>query len=113
MALIDSDKPIIPLSSIAEMLSAKLRTLRMYEEKGLLPSHNGPKKLYSINDLRIIALVHYLASFKKVNANGIRFILEMINEHLPADQKEALLISVEELIETVSPKEIDGEFEGF
>jgi DNA-binding transcriptional MerR regulator len=113
MALIDADKPIIPLSSVAQMLSAKLRTLRMYEEKGLLPVHEHGKKLYSINDLRMIAFVHYLASFKKVNANGVRFVLELLNDHLDQEQKESLLSSVEELIEQVSPKEIDGEFEDF
>ena len=113
MALIDVDKPIIPLSSVAQMLSAKLRTLRMYDEKGLLPVREGGKKLYSINDLRIIAFVHYLANFKKVNANGVRFILEMLNEHLDKEQKEILLLSVEELIEKVSPKEIDEEVENF
>lgn len=113
MALIDVNKPIIPLSSVAQMLSAKLRTLRMYDEKGLLPTREGGKKLYSINDLRIIAFVHYLVSFKKVNANGVRFILEMLNEHLDKEQKETLLVSVEELIEKVSPREIDEEVENF
>jgi DNA-binding transcriptional MerR regulator len=113
MGLIDVDKPIIPLSGVAQMLNAKLRTLRMYEEKGLLPVCEGSKKLYSINDLRIIAFVHYLASFKKVNANGVRFVLELLNEHMDRDQKEALLASVEEVIEKLSPKEIEGEFEDF
>jgi len=114
MGLIDVNKPIIPLSGVAQMLNAKLRTLRMYEEKGLLPPCEGSKKkLYSINDLRIIAFVHYLASFKKVNANGVRFVLELLNEHVDKEQKEALLASVEEVIEKVSPKEIEGEFEDF
>ncbi len=38
MALLNNDKDVLPLSSIAELLSAKVRTLKMYEEKGLLPS---------------------------------------------------------------------------
>lgn len=37
MALLDNDKDILPLSSIAELLTAKIRTLKMYEDKGLLP----------------------------------------------------------------------------
>ena len=113
MAFIDVDMPIIPLSSVAQMLSAKLRTLRMYEERGLLPTREGGKRLYSLNDLRIIAFVHYLASFKKVNANWVKFILEMLNEHLDKEQKDALLRSVVELIAKVSPKEIDEEVENF
>ena len=106
MALIDADKPIMPLSSVAEILNAKLRTLRMYEDKGLLPNKEG-KKLFSINDLRGIAFVHYLASVKKVNAHGIRFIRELLDEHMDSIQKEKLLSSVEALIEGVSPKEFE------
>lgn len=97
MALINSSKPIIPLSSVAEILGAKLRTLRMYEDKNLLPKHpeNGNKKLYSISDLRSIALVHYLASTRKVNANGIYFVLEMLEYYVDENQKEKIFKSVE------------------
>lgn len=106
MALIDSDKPIMPLSSVSEILNAKLRTLRMYEDKGLLPAKEG-KKLFSINDLQSIAFVHYLANVKRVNANGIRYIQELLNEHMDASEKEALLLSVEEVIKNTCPKEFD------
>ena len=37
MALLDNNKDVLPLSSIAELLTAKVRTLKMYEEKGLFP----------------------------------------------------------------------------
>ena len=112
MALIDSDKPIMPLSSVAEILNAKQRTLKMYDEKGLLPYKEGVKKLYSINDLKSIAFVHYLANIKKVNANGIKFILELLNEHMDGLQKDKLLESVEELIEKTTPKDFE-EIESF
>ena len=111
MPLIDAEKPIMPLSSVAEILNAKQRTLRMYEDKGLLPAKEGVKKLYSINDLRSIAFVHYLANVQKVNANGIRFIQELLNDHLESAQREKLLLSVEELIEKTSPKAFEDEVE--
>ena len=76
MALLDNYKDVLPLSSIAELLSAKVRTLKMYEEKGLLPQKSEAKKLYSINDVRFIAFAHYLASVKKINASGIKYILD-------------------------------------
>ena len=38
------------------------------------------KKLYSISDVKMIAFVHYLASVKKINANGIKYILEQANK---------------------------------
>ena len=80
MALLNNDKDVLPLSSISELLGAKIRTLKMYEDKKLLPSKNNAiKKLYSINDIKVIAFVHYLANIKKINANGIKYILEMIS----------------------------------
>jgi len=65
LALLDNEKDILPLSSIAELLTAKIRTLKMYEEKGLLPHKEESKKLYSIDDVKLIAFTHYLASVKK------------------------------------------------
>ena len=37
MALLNNDKDILPLSSISELLNAKIRTLKMYEDKRLFP----------------------------------------------------------------------------
>ena len=104
MALLDNDKDILPLSSIAELLSAKVRTLKMYEDKGLLPSKEttGSKKLYSINDVKLIAFTHYLASVKKINANGIKYILEMLEQNMDESNKSEFLDLVETKMEKLS-----------
>lgn len=67
MALLNNQKNILPLSSISELLNTKTRTLKIYEEKLLLPLEKDKtiKKLYSIDDIKIIAFVHYLATIKK------------------------------------------------
>jgi len=98
LALLDNEKDILPLSSIAELLSAKIRTLKMYEEKGLLPqkSEQGNKKLYSIDDVKLIAFTHYLASVKKINANGIKYINEMLSNNMDEKNKAEFLDLVEE-----------------
>jgi MerR family transcriptional regulator, heat shock protein HspR len=107
MALLDNDKDILPLSSISELLSAKIRTLKMYEEKGLLPQKDHKiKKLYSINDVKIIAFVHYLANIKKINANGIKYILEIINENMDEQNRNVFLEIVEAKLENISENEI-------
>lgn len=104
MALLDNEKDILPLSSIAELLSAKIRTLKMYEEKGLLPQKvaQGNKKLYSINDVKLIAFTHYLASVKKINANGIKYINEMLSNNMDEKNKAEFLDLVEEKMEKLS-----------
>jgi DNA-binding transcriptional MerR regulator len=90
--------------SIAELLSAKIRTLKMYEEKGLLPQkmEQENKKLYSINDVKLIAFTHYLASVKKINANGIKYINEMLANNMDEKNRTEFLDLVEEKMEKLS-----------
>jgi MerR family transcriptional regulator, heat shock protein HspR len=107
MALLDNNKDILPLSSIAELLTAKIRTLKMYEEKGLLPKKKSlTKKLYSINDVKIITFVHYLASMKKINANGIKYILEMLENNMDEKNKNDFLNIVESKLDNISGTDI-------
>lgn len=107
MALMDNDKDILPLSSIAELLSTKVRTLKMYEDKELFPKKNtSTKKMYSINDVKIISFVHYLASVKKINSNGIQYILEMINENMDEKNKMKFLEIVESKMEQICGSEV-------
>jgi len=107
MALLDNNKDVLPLASIAEILNAKIRTLRMYEDKGLLPKKKDSKKLYSISDIKIVAFVHYLASVKKINANGIKYIIEMLNTNMDEKNKEDFLATVEEKMEKISTSDIN------
>ncbi len=106
MALLDNDKDVLPLSSIAELLSAKIRTLKMYEEKGLFPEKKGLKKLYSINDIKKISFVHYLASVKKINANGIRYINEILEDNMDEKNRSEFLDLIEQKLERISGKDV-------
>jgi DNA-binding transcriptional MerR regulator len=78
----------------------------MYEEKELLPSKESTKKMYSINDVKLIAFVHYLASVKKINANGIKYILEMLDKNMDVQNREEFLNIVENKLETLSGQDI-------
>lgn len=107
MALIDNEKDILPLSSIAELLTAKIRTLKMYEEKGLLPRKEGSvKKLYSIDDVKIISFVYYLANVKKINANGIKYILEMLENNMDEKNRNEFLDVVEDKMSQLTGSEV-------
>ena len=102
MALLDNKKDILPLSSITELLTTKIRTLKMYEEKGLLPYKEESKKLYSIDDVKFIAFTHYLASVKKINANGIKYILEMLHNNMDEKNRDKFIDLVEKKMEKLS-----------
>ncbi|AXX83949.1 MULTISPECIES: MerR family transcriptional regulator [Aliarcobacter] len=104
MALLNNQKNILPLSSISELLNTKTRTLKMYEEKKLLPLEKDKtiKKLYSIDDIKMIAFVHYLATIKKINSNGISYILEILEDNMDSKHKEEFLKIIDKKLETLS-----------
>ncbi len=106
MALLNNEKNVLPLSSIAEILSAKPRTLKMYEDKGLLPHKSDSKRLYSINDVKSIAYVHYLASVKKINANGIKYVLEILKDNMDEKTRNDFLDLVEIEMEKLSATDV-------
>ena len=101
MALLNN-KDVLPLSSIAELLNTKVRTLKMYEDKKLLPLKTEIKKLYSINDIRVISFVHYLASIKKINTNGIKYIIDILDNNMDKKNREDFLDFVEGKMEKLS-----------
>lgn len=107
MALLDNDKSVLPLSSIAELLNAKVRTLKSYEEKGLFPKENGKtKRFYSINDIKIISFVYYLASVQKINVHGIRYILDMLKNNMDEKNRTEFLELVEKKMEAISTDDV-------
>ena len=102
---IDPTKPIFPISVAAEILEVNPRTLRIYEEKGLIkPTRTeGKRRLYCMNDIEILEYVHYLIQIKRVNAAGVKEILLLL-ETLPDDLRNKLTARVEKTIENL-PKE--------
>lgn len=102
---IDPEKPIFPISVVAEILEVNPRTLRIYEDKGLIkPGRTeGKRRLYSMQNIEILEYVHYLIQIKRVNAAGVREILSIL-ETLPEDLRSALTTRVEKTIEKL-PKE--------
>lgn len=113
MGLLDNDKDILPLSGIAELLGAKVRTLKMYEDKSLLPKKEGSKKLYSINDIKQITFVHYLASIKKINANGIKYILEILQNNMDEKHRMEFLDIVDKKMENLAQKDFSEDITSF
>ncbi|MFQ5712843.1 MAG: MerR family transcriptional regulator [Candidatus Scalinduaceae bacterium] len=102
---INPNKSLFPISVAAEILEVNPRTLRIYEEKGLVkPSRNdGNRRLYSLKDISLLEYVHYLVQIKRVNAAGVREILAILRA-LPENNRDELTSRVEKTIEKL-PKD--------
>ena len=87
----DPTRPVYVISVAASIVSAHPRTLRIYEDEGLLCPARTPTniRLYSENDIRRILWIRHLTRERGVNLAGIRILFEL-EERLGARILEAL-----------------------
>lgn len=75
---VDDGAPIYPISVAAKLLSVHPRTLRIYEEEGLiLPARMKSKRFYSNNDIEWIGCLRGLIHDKGISIPGIKLLLEL------------------------------------
>lgn len=75
------DMPVYVISIAADLLGCHPRTLRIYEEHGLLsPFRRHRIRLYSERDIQRGRLIRFLIEERGLNLAGVRLILE-IQEH--------------------------------
>ena len=87
----DPSRPVYVISVAASIVSVHPRTLRIYEDEGLLCPARTPTniRLYSENDIRRILWIRHLTRERGVNLAGIRILFEL-EERLGARILEAL-----------------------
>ena len=87
----DPTRPVYVISVAASIVSVHPRTLRIYEDEGLLCPARTPTniRLYSENDIRRITWIRHLTQERGVNLAGIRLLFEL-EERLGARILEAL-----------------------
>ncbi|MFQ5900604.1 MAG: MerR family transcriptional regulator [Thermodesulfobacteriota bacterium] len=105
---IDPNRSIFPISVAAEILEVNPRTLRIYEEKGLIkPSRtDGNRRLYSLKDISLLEYVHYMIQIKRINAAGVREILSILDS-LPENLRDEFTTRVEETIEKLPEDKLE------
>ena len=87
----DPGRPVYVISVAASIVSVHPRTLRIYEEEGLICPARTPTniRLYSESDIRRITWIRHLTRERGVNLAGIRILFEL-EERLGARILEAL-----------------------
>ena len=72
-------RPVYTIGTAAEILGVHPRTLRLYEDGGLIrPARKNNRRFYSASDLRWISCVRYLIHEKGLNQEGLRRLLALI-----------------------------------
>ena len=71
-------RPRYFISIAAELASCHPRTLRIYEEEGLVqPQRRNNLRLYSEADIKRVRIIRFLTRRQRVNLAGVRVILQL------------------------------------
>ena len=75
----DPTRPVYVISVAASIVSVHPRTLRIYEEEGLICPARTPTniRLYSENDVRRVMWIRHLTQNLGVNLAGVRVLFEL------------------------------------
>jgi MerR family transcriptional regulator/heat shock protein HspR len=75
----DPTRPVYVISVAASIVSVHPRTLRIYEEEGLICPARTPTniRLYSENDVRRVLWIRHLTQNLGVNLAGVRVLFEL------------------------------------
>jgi MerR family transcriptional regulator/heat shock protein HspR len=99
---IDPEKPLFPISTVAEILGCPQKALRLYEKNDLVkPARSdGHRRLYSQRDVEHLEFVHYLTHVKRVNMAGVKVILELL-PHLPPERWDRIIQGIEQEVSSL------------
>lgn len=75
----DPSQPVYVISVAAGIVAVHPRTLRIYEEEGLVSPARTPTniRLYSENDIRRVLWIRHLTQNRGVNLAGVRILFEL------------------------------------
>lgn len=74
----DRNRPRYFISIAAELAAVHPRTLRIYEEEGLLcPQRRNNLRLYSEADIERVRIIRFLTRRQGVNLAGVKVILQL------------------------------------
>ena len=81
-SFINPNAPIFPISIISEMIGVHQRTLRIYDEEGLLVPKRTEKnrRLYSLDDVERGKFIQYLTRDLGINLSGVRIIFHLLSQ---------------------------------
>jgi len=86
---LNPEKPMVPISAVADILKVHQRTLRIYDDENLLSPQRSLKnrRLYSINDIERGKFIQYLTRELGINLAGIKIIFYLLKQQKISPEK--------------------------
>ena len=104
---ITNDLPLYTISVAAQLLEVHPRTLRIYEDEGLIkPYRQGSRRLYSPNDLQWIRCLRSLIHDEGISIPGIKKLLRFAPCYEIADCPEDIHCSCDAVVDRAIPRSL-------
>ncbi|EKD36553.1 MAG: MerR family transcriptional regulator [uncultured bacterium] len=104
---IKKDLPVYPIGVAARLLDVHPRTLRIYEDEGLIkPTRVGNRRLYSANDLTWIGCLRRLIHDEGISIPGIRKLLRYATCHEIADCPKEIHCTCDAVVDRAIPRSL-------
>ena len=104
---IKKDLPIYPIGVAAKLLDVHPRTLRIYEDEGLIkPAREGNRRLYSTNDITWIGCLRRLIHEEGISIPGIKKLLRYATCHEIADCPEEIHCNCDAVVDKAIPRSL-------
>lgn len=109
------DLPIYPIGVAAKLLDVHPRTLRIYEDEGLIkPAREGNRRLYSTNDITWVGCLRRLIHDEGISIPGIKKLLRYATCYEITDCPEAIHCNCDAVVDRAVPRSlrVAGDVEG-
>ncbi len=101
------DMPVYTIGVASELLGVHPRTLRIYEDEGLIkPFRKGSRRLYSPNDVQWISCLRSLIHDQGISIPGIKKLLHYAPCYEIADCPESVHCNCQAVVDKVMPKRL-------
>lgn len=104
---IKSDLPIYPISVAAKLLDVHPRTLRIYEDEGLIkPERSGNRRLYSANDIQWVGCLRKMIHDDGISIPGIKKLLRYATCYEIAECPEKTHCNCDAVVDRAIPRSL-------
>lgn len=101
------DLPIYPIGVAAKLLEVHPRTLRIYEEEGLIkPERVGNRRLYSTNDITWVGCLRKMIHDDGISIPGIRKLLRYATCYEITDCPKDVHCSCDAVVDRAIPRSL-------
>lgn len=104
---IGKDLPVYSIGVAARLLNVHPRTLRIYEDEGLIrPHREGPRRMFSQNDLQWIGCLRSAIHDQGISIPGIRKLLRYAPCYEIVECPAQVACSCEAVVDRVIPRQL-------